>query len=103
MRFRLEVEGQVHAVDLEPAGSGWTVAIGGHRWQVDMRASGHAWSLLLKTGEPGTHAGARSHDVWDYVAHSDHLYSTSGSDPLGLELEALGPPNYHTRAFGLFN
>ena len=47
--------------------------------------------------------GARSHDVWDYVAHSDHLYSTSGSDPLGLELEAQGPPNYHTRAFGLFN
>ena len=68
MRFRLEVEGQVHAVDLEPAGSGWTVAIGGHRWQVDMRPSGHAWSLLLKTGELGTHAGARSHDVrlrWD--------------------------------------
>ena len=63
MRFQLEVEGQVHAVDLERTGSGWTVAVGGHRWQVDMRPSGQAWSLLLTGGEPGTYAGARSHDV----------------------------------------
>ena len=68
MRFRLEVEGQVHIVDLERTGSGWTAAVAGHRWQMDMRPSGHAWSLLLTGGEPGTHAGARSHDVrlrWD--------------------------------------
>ena len=67
MRFQLEVDGQVHAVDLERTGKGWTVAVGGHRWQVDMRPSGQAWSLLLTGGEPGT-LGARSHDVrlrWD--------------------------------------
>lgn len=69
MRFRLEVEGHVHAVDLERTGQGWTVAIGERRWQVDMRPSGQAWSLLLTGGEPGAPpAGARSHDVrlrWD--------------------------------------
>jgi biotin carboxyl carrier protein len=66
--FRLEVEGQVHAVDLERSGRGWTVAIGGRRWQVDMRPGGHAWSLLLAEGDAVTTAGARSHDVrlhWD--------------------------------------
>lgn len=51
-------------------------------------------------GHPKT---ARGHDVWDYVAHSDHYYSTSASDPLGLELETRGPPNYNARGFGLFN
>jgi biotin carboxyl carrier protein len=63
VRFRLEVEGQVHTVDLERTGSSWAVAVEGHRWQVDMRPSGHAWSLLLTRGEPEAQAGARSHDV----------------------------------------
>ncbi len=62
MRFRLEVEGQAHTVDLERTGSGWTVAVGGRQWQLDMRPSGPAWSILL-AGQPGTQAGARSHDV----------------------------------------
>ena len=68
VRFHLELEGQVHAVDLERTSSGWTVTVGGRRWQVDMRPSGQAWSLLLTRGAPGTHPGARSHDVrlrWD--------------------------------------
>ena len=68
MKFRLEVEGQVHAVDLERSGRGWTVTIGERRWQVDVRPGAHAWSLLLSEGEAGIHAGARSHDVrlhWD--------------------------------------
>jgi biotin carboxyl carrier protein len=68
VRFRLEVEGQVHAVDLERSGRGWTVAVGGRRWQVDVQPGAHVWSLLLWEGDAGTHAGARSHDVrllWD--------------------------------------
>ena len=68
MRFRLELEGQIHAVDLERTSSGWTVTVGGRRWQVDMRPSGQAWSLLLTGGAPGMHPGVRSHDVrlrWD--------------------------------------
>jgi biotin carboxyl carrier protein len=63
VRFRLEVEGQVHAVDLERSGRGWTVAVGGRRWRVDMRPGGHAWSLLLSEADAGTGGGARSHDV----------------------------------------
>ena len=46
---------------------------------------------------------ARSHSVIAYVVHSDHYYSTSESDPIGLALEASGSPSYHARAFGLFN
>jgi len=68
VRFRFELEGQVHAVDLERTSSGWTVTVGGRRWQVDMRPSGDAWSLLLTEGAPEPHGGARSHDVrlrWD--------------------------------------
>jgi biotin carboxyl carrier protein len=68
VRFRLEIDGHVHAVDLERTGSNWTVAVGGHQWLVDMRPSGHAWSLLVTGGQAGAGAGARSHDVrvrWD--------------------------------------
>jgi biotin carboxyl carrier protein len=68
VRFRLEVEGQVHAVDLERSGRRWTVAVAGQRWQVDMRAGGHARSLLLSRADADTRGGARSHDVrlhWD--------------------------------------
>ncbi len=71
MRFRLEVKGQVHAIDLERTGDGWTVAVGARRWQADMRPSGHAWSLLLTEDEPGVRAGARSHDVRMHWEGSD--------------------------------
>ena len=65
MRFRFEVDGRVHAVDVEPTGGPWIVTLGGRRWSAQMHPSGRGWSLLLAAaGEDG--AGpvvARSFDV----------------------------------------
>ena len=98
MRVRLELEGQVHAVDLERTSRGWTVTVGGRRWQVDMRPSGQAWSLLVTGGAPGTHPGARSHDVrlrWDGTDAA--RVSVDGTD-VTVRVARLTTPGRHGAA-----
>ena len=65
MRFRFEVDGRVHAVDVERTGGPWIVTLGGRRWSAQMHPSGRGWSLLLAAaGEDGARpVVARSFDV----------------------------------------
>jgi biotin carboxyl carrier protein len=65
VRFRFEVDGQVHAVDVERTGGPWVVTLGGRRWAAEMQPSGRGWSLLLTAADtPGSGpAVARSYDV----------------------------------------
>ena len=65
MRFRFEVDGRVHAVDVERTGGPWVVTLGTRRWWAQMMPSGQGWSLLLWAGAPGEAAPAvaRSFDV----------------------------------------
>ena len=65
MRFRFEVDGRLHAVDVERTGGPWLVSLGGRRWRAQMHPSGQGWSLLLSsagTDDAGP-AVARSFDV----------------------------------------
>ena len=65
MRFRFEVDGRVHAVDVERTGGPWAVSLGGRRWWAQMHPSGQGWSLLLSAADADG-AGpvvARSFDV----------------------------------------
>jgi biotin carboxyl carrier protein len=65
VRFRFEVDGQVHAVDVERSDGWWLVALRGRRWRAQMRPSGQAWSLLLAPADADglAPAAARSYDV----------------------------------------
>ena len=65
MRFRFEVDGRVHAVDVERTGGPWVVTIGGRRWSAQMHPSGRGWSLLLSAADSGEGEPvvARSFDV----------------------------------------
>jgi biotin carboxyl carrier protein len=47
VRFRFEVDGREHAVDVERTGGPWIVTLGGRRWSAQMHPSGRGWSLLL--------------------------------------------------------
>ena len=51
MRFRFEVDGRVHAVDVERTGGPWAVSLGGRRWWAQMHPSGQGWSLLLSAAD----------------------------------------------------
>jgi biotin carboxyl carrier protein len=65
VRFRFEVDGRLHAVDVERTGGPWLVSLGGRRWRAQMHPSGQGWSLLLSsagTDDAGP-AVARSFDV----------------------------------------
>jgi biotin carboxyl carrier protein len=65
VRFRFEVDGQVHAVDVERTGGPWLVSLGGRRWAAQMQPSGRGWLLLLTAADargPGP-VVARSYDV----------------------------------------
>ena len=64
MRFRFEVDGRLHAVDVERAGGAWIVTLGGRRWSAQMHPSGRGWSLLLAADpSAGGPVVARSFDV----------------------------------------
>ena len=65
VRFRFEVDGRVHAVDVERTGGPWLVSLGGRRWRAQMHPSGQGWSLLLSSAgaDDAGPAVARSFDV----------------------------------------
>ena len=85
MRFRFEVDGRVHAVDVERTGGPWLVSLGGRRWRAQMHPSGQGWSLLLSTGgvdgEPDV---ARSFDVRRGWPESDRADVTVDGVPIAV-------------------
>jgi hypothetical protein len=57
---------------------------------------------VLGYGPVDSHPKGRSHQVWAFVANSDHFYSTSSSDPDGMA-HIAGKPSEIQPIFSLFD
>jgi hypothetical protein len=99
--FTVEAPGTWVIYCLEPNGQGWNqgrIYVPGAMPNLPY----HQECGVLGYGPVDGHPKGRSVQIWAYVANSDHVYSTSDSDPDGLAHMATDPDGVLQPLFALF-